>query len=114
MLEIRVQDTGVGIATHNIPRLFENFTVASDASASKYGGTGLGLALSKKLCGLMGGDITVESQLGVGSCFTMILPTFPPADPELASEDEVRAPGSSDAHLAASAHETAPLVQAAA
>jgi signal transduction histidine kinase len=114
MLEIRVRDTGVGIATHNIPRLFEKFTVASDASASKYGGTGLGLALSKKLCGLMGGDITVESQLGVGSCFTMILPTFPPADPELASEDEGTAPGSSDAHFAASPHETARHVQAAA
>jgi signal transduction histidine kinase len=114
MLEVRVRDTGVGIATHNIPRLFEKFTVASDASASKYGGTGLGLALSKKLCGLMGGDIKVESQLGVGSCFTMILPTFPPVDPELAAEDAEAAPGSSEAHSAASPDQTAAFVQAAA
>jgi signal transduction histidine kinase len=113
MLEVRVRDTGVGIAAQNIPLLFEKFTVASDASASKYGGTGLGLALSKKLCGLMGGDIRVESQTGVGSCFTMILPTFPPAEPDLADDEEAGA-DSAGAHWAASPQEAAPLVHAAA
>jgi signal transduction histidine kinase len=82
IVEIRVRDTGVGIPTASIPRLFEKFSVASDASSSKYGGTGLGLALSRKLCRLMGGDVRVESQVGVGSCFTIILPAHPPAAAE--------------------------------
>jgi signal transduction histidine kinase len=54
--------------------LFEKFTVADDSSTSKYGGTGLGLALSQRLCKLMGGDIAVESELDKGSCFTIRLP----------------------------------------
>jgi signal transduction histidine kinase len=73
-LIVEVRDTGIGIATENIPDLFENFTVAADASESKYGGTGLGLALSGRICKLLGGDITVTSQLGVGSCFRMSFP----------------------------------------
>jgi signal transduction histidine kinase len=62
--------------------LFEKFSVASDASSSKYGGTGLGLALSMKLSRLMGGDIRVESEVGVGSCFTMVLPVTSPSEEE--------------------------------
>ncbi|HLQ89900.1 MAG TPA: ATP-binding protein, partial [Xanthobacteraceae bacterium] len=50
------------------------FTVADDSSTSKYGGTGLGLALSQKLCKLMGGEIFVESELGAGSRFTIRVP----------------------------------------
>jgi signal transduction histidine kinase len=74
-IAIAVRDTGIGIAQSAIPNLFEKFTGGDDTTSSKYGGTGLGLALSLKLCRLMGGDIAVESQVGAGSCFTMTLPT---------------------------------------
>jgi signal transduction histidine kinase len=73
-LVIRVIDTGIGIASDQIAKLFEKFTVADDSSTSKYGGTGLGLALSQKLCNLMGGEIFVESEVGKGSCFTIRMP----------------------------------------
>ena len=74
---IDVVDTGIGIAKDRIAGLFEKFTVAEDFSTSKYGGTGLGLALSQRLCKLMGGDILVESDLGEGSCFTIRMPLLP-------------------------------------
>ena len=54
---IHVIDTGIGIAPDQMANLFEKFTVADDSSTSKYGGTGLGLALSQRLCKLMGGEI---------------------------------------------------------
>ena len=73
-LLVDVIDTGIGIAPDQITHLFEKFTVADDSSTSKYGGTGLGLALSQKLCKLMGGEITVESVLGKGSRFTIRIP----------------------------------------
>jgi signal transduction histidine kinase len=73
-LVIYVVDTGIGIASDQITKLFEKFTVADDSSTSKYGGTGLGLALSQKLCKLMGGEIFVESEVGNGSCFTIRMP----------------------------------------
>jgi signal transduction histidine kinase len=74
---VEVRDTGVGIPEALIPELFEKFRVAEDTSSSKYGGTGLGLALCQQLCQLMGGDIRVTSEVGLGSCFTFWLPTEP-------------------------------------
>lgn len=71
---IDVQDTGIGISPTMLPKLFEKFTVAHDASASKYGDAGLGLSLSRALCRLMGGEISVRSELGRGSCFKLRLP----------------------------------------
>jgi signal transduction histidine kinase len=73
-LVVDVIDTGIGIAPDQITHLFEKFTVADDSSTSKYGGTGLGLALSQKLCRLMGGEITVERARGKGSRFTIRIP----------------------------------------
>jgi signal transduction histidine kinase/CheY-like chemotaxis protein len=73
-LSFAIRDTGPGISRENLARLFENFGEAEGATSSKYGGTGLGLALSQKLCRLMGGDIAVESELGKGSCFTIRVP----------------------------------------
>ena len=73
-LVVDVIDTGIGIAPDQITHLFEKFTVADDSSTSKYGGTGLGLALSQKLCKLMGGEVSVESELGKGSRFTIRMP----------------------------------------
>jgi signal transduction histidine kinase len=70
-IEIQVQDTGIGIAESEIGRLFQNFGQANRSTSSKYGGTGLGLALSQKLCALMGGGISVSSELGQGSSFTI-------------------------------------------
>jgi signal transduction histidine kinase len=73
-LMIHVIDTGIGIAPEQIANLFEKFTVSDDSSTSKYGGTGLGLALSQRLCKLMGGEIFVESEFGKGSRFTIRMP----------------------------------------
>jgi signal transduction histidine kinase len=86
---VAVRDTGIGIAEDVLPSLFEKFSVADDSSSSKYGGTGLGLTLSQKLCRLMGGDVSVESKLGIGSCFTIHLPTTASvqADSEAAHAD---------------------------
>jgi len=70
-IELQVQDTGIGIAERDIGRLFQNFGQANQSTSSKYGGTGLGLALSQKLCALMGGGISANSELGQGSCFTI-------------------------------------------
>ncbi|HEX7970103.1 MAG TPA: ATP-binding protein [Stellaceae bacterium] len=73
-LSIAVRDTGIGISPENLAKLFDNFTQAGPLIGQKYGGTGLGLALSQKLCRLMGGEITARSELGRGSCFTIHLP----------------------------------------
>jgi len=70
-IEIQVRDSGIGIAQSDIGRLFQNFGQANRGTANKYGGTGLGLALSQKLCALMGGGISATSELGHGSCFTI-------------------------------------------
>ena len=73
-LRISVRDSGIGISHDNLRKLFQNFSQAEAWTSTKYGGTGLGLALTQKLCRLMGGDVTVESELGHGSCFTVRLP----------------------------------------
>ena len=70
-IEIQVRDSGIGIAQADIGRLFQNFGQATRATSNKYGGTGLGLALSQKLCALMGGGISATSEVGHGSCFTI-------------------------------------------
>lgn len=87
-LALRVKDTGVGIPAHQLPNLFQQFTVSGDASTTKYGGTGLGLALSRKLCLLMGGDLSVESTLGSGTTLTICVPVQPNAQVEALTETE--------------------------
>jgi signal transduction histidine kinase len=75
MATIGIRDTGVGIAPERFGSLFEQFNLGGDTSASKYGGTGLGLALSQKISRLLGGDLVCESKLNLGSCFTITIPT---------------------------------------
>ena len=74
----RVSDTGIGMTPEQLTRLFEAFSQADAATTRRYGGTGLGLALSRRLCRMMGGDVTVESEAGRGSTFTIRLPAQVP------------------------------------
>jgi signal transduction histidine kinase len=86
-LEIAVRDTGTGIRAEDMPRLFHEFEQVGDGSgAQKAGGTGLGLALTKRLVALHGGSIDVESEWGCGSTFTVRLPMRRELEPE-ASRD---------------------------
>ncbi len=71
----RVSDTGIGLSAEQIVRLFQSFTQADASTTRKFGGTGLGLALTRRFCQMMGGDVTVHSEAGQGSTFTIKLPT---------------------------------------
>ena len=64
-----IEDTGIGIKSDVLPRLFESFTQSDSSITREYGGTGLGLAIVRRLCRLMGGDCGVTSEYGKGSCF---------------------------------------------
>jgi signal transduction histidine kinase len=73
-ITLAVSDTGIGMTPEQMGKLFQEFSQASSSTASKYGGTGLGLVISKRFCQMMGGDITVESEPGRGSTFTIRVP----------------------------------------
>ncbi|CAN5760124.1 N/A [soil metagenome] len=93
-VRIAVADTGMGIPREDLPRVFERFYRVDKARSRELGGTGLGLAIVKHLVQSLDGQVTVESRVGVGSTFIVILPRYLP-DPE-ANPDEDPAPESAD------------------
>lgn len=94
----QIEDTGIGIATEEIPLLFEKFKQIENYRQRIHGGTGLGLALTKKLVELHGGTIEVESSLGEGAIFTVSLPEKEPLEYNLA-KPAIALPSSSPGSL---------------
>jgi signal transduction histidine kinase len=89
-VEISVSDTGIGIDGVLLERLFRPFVQAESSSTRRFGGTGLGLALSQKCCRLLGGDISVTSSPDEGSTFTVILPLHAGVAAEMNDPDSVQ------------------------
>jgi signal transduction histidine kinase/ActR/RegA family two-component response regulator len=87
-VSFKVADTGIGMTSEQLQRLFQAFTQADASTTRKYGGTGLGLALSQRLSHLMGGEISAISEPGIGSTFTIRLPAITGGDD---AEIEMRA-----------------------
>ncbi|WP_158747171.1 response regulator [Acidisphaera sp. L21] len=88
-MEFRVTDSGIGMTEEQVGRLFQRFEQADGSTTRNFGGTGLGLALTRAFCRLLGGDVTVESTIGHGTTFTLRLPAslpdqIVPTEPETA------------------------------
>jgi signal transduction histidine kinase len=92
VLEVRIADTGVGIAAENIEDVFEPFWQAEQTATRKTGGTGLGLSVTRKLARLLGGDVTVASRMGAGSTFLLTLPMKAPAGETVRRRDTPTTP----------------------
>jgi PAS domain S-box-containing protein len=86
---LRVRDTGIGIDRADFPKLFVEFQQLDSGATRRFGGTGLGLALTKKIIEFQGGRIDVESQLNVGTTFTVRLPVADPAEIDLAKPEAI-------------------------
>jgi len=77
-VEFRVTDTGIGLSPEQLGRLYRPFMQADASTTRKFGGTGLGLTISRQFCQMMGGTLSAESELGQGSAFTIRLPGYTP------------------------------------
>jgi len=91
-LEVRIADTGVGIAAENIEDVFEPFWQAEQTATRKTGGTGLGLSVTRKLARLLGGDVTVASRMGAGTTFLLTLPMKAPVGEAVRRRDTPTTP----------------------
>ena len=80
-VQLRVRDTGIGIPKDRLAQIFEPFVQVDVSEANRKGGTGLGLTISRELARGMGGELSAESTVGVGSCFTLTLPASPLLSP---------------------------------
>jgi signal transduction histidine kinase/ActR/RegA family two-component response regulator len=85
-LEVIVEDTGIGIASNQLDRIFDTFIQSEGQSTRKYAGTGLGLTITRRLTEMLGGRVSVESELGKGSSFSFVFPDVTIADETFASE----------------------------
>ncbi|NND34029.1 MAG: response regulator [Saprospiraceae bacterium] len=94
ILGFEVEDTGIGIASNQLHKIFQDFTQAESDTTRKYGGTGLGLSISKKLVELQGGAINVESELNKGSVFSFTIP-FKKPEQEHKTKKEIEQPTTS-------------------
>jgi signal transduction histidine kinase len=92
ILEVRIADTGVGIAAENIEDVFEPFWQAEQSATRKTGGTGLGLSVTRKLARLLGGDVTVASRMGEGTTFLLTLPMKAPSGETVRHRDTPTTP----------------------
>jgi signal transduction histidine kinase/DNA-binding response OmpR family regulator len=86
-IRFAISDTGIGMTEEQLGRLFQAFSQAETTTSQKYGGTGLGLVITRNFCQLLGGDVTVASKPGEGSTFTITLPDRSAIQPQFKSVD---------------------------
>ncbi len=99
-----VKDQGIGMTPEQLGRLFQAFVQADSSTTRKYGGTGLGLTISRRFCEMMGGDIRVASQLGEGSTFTIELPRIVQGNSDGGTSTDVPDSGLPDSNAGAIGH----------
>ncbi len=89
LISFDVRDTGIGMSPRQVDHIFKPFTQADETTTRRFGGTGLGLTISQKLANILGGDLTVSSEEGYGSCFTFTI-----ASDQISTKDMITSSGS--------------------